>query len=542
MVFRRFIVASIVALALVAVFVVLTTATMSLQPHVQVINQAGHALSFVHSNQQTLTCPDAPPIGQNIVFDFCSPKYNGDVAGPSGSHIVLVEENFPDHQQTWVLSRGKSIKSVQSLNRCLQNNTCTVLPSPEQSVEQKQEMFLSWTWKQGFPQQVNVDYYFIAVIGSVPGPKMQVVSTPIGFTLLTAQPPCITLETGGNSPTNCSSVQQNYSISDQTSLTIRGINWMLGWVPTNVPITESVTISATCISSSTCHPARLFEVTIPASGIDGSGSFTKRITLPTPAKGTYTIQASDSVQKIATPGVPDTSSINTIADGSLTFGEQGDATALNVYVTLQTIPGPNIELILMDILAAIAAIPALVGICLFVVVQSSRKKVQSGQAELLLPAVHTLPLIPFQVLYTPQSPIPVQAQELLSSTSIKRQKHEANKAWVHRNELSKAVAVTRSILLQDFLACRDFVKLLQKKSPKLSPDVIQNLEREMIKALNSIQNIQDPVKLLDYCSMAIVYGSILLAASPQSDILQKGSLHYDIGFVYTCLVGRVEYR
>jgi len=557
-VFRQF----IVTFAVVSAFVVLTTVIMSRPLHAQTINEARQSLSLVHSDQQLATCPGAPPVGQHIVFDFCSPRYNGDVAGPSGSHIVLVAENFPQGPQTWVLSQDKPITDAQSLNKCLKSTQCTALPPPGQSPMQTQETVLSWTWSHSFPQQINVDYYFIAIIGKFPGSNMQVLSTPVGFTLLTAQPPCIILEAGSTSPTNCSSAQQRYSIKDQASLTIRGVNWMPGWSQTNAPITESVTISATCTSSSVCNPTRLFDITIPSGGIDSSGSFTKRITLPTYAKGMYSIQASDSVQQIATPGVSDNSSINTVADGSLTFGEQGDAIALNISVIPQLIQGPNVELIILDIRATLATIPAIIGICLFVVVQSRRKKIQPGQAIPQLPVVYQyqLHLIPFQMILSSQIPILVPAPESHSSTSIKKQMREANKLWVRRKKLREAVAVTRKLLLQDFPAWQDFVSLLQKESPKLSPVDIQSHEKDVIDALMTIRSIQNSVEassqnparpenlaeeasldLLAYCSMALVYGSVLFAIYAQSTILNKAHLHHNMGFVYMCLAGRVEY-
>src|SRR5713226_9524028 len=129
MLFRRLLIISSALLLTVAVIALAITPSLG----VSTSGQFADSLARIAANRQTLNCPDAPAAAQGLFLDFCSPKYVGNVAGPFGSRIVLVAENFPEAPQTWIVSKDKTVTHAQDIPACLQDNQCSGLPQPAQS-------------------------------------------------------------------------------------------------------------------------------------------------------------------------------------------------------------------------------------------------------------------------------------------------------------------------------------------------------------------------------------------------------------------------
>src|SRR6266487_2065718 len=345
MLLRRFLPIICVLFTLIAINVHLNKARASSYIRGQYIQMGG--LNAAHSYKasagaQTPVCPKIPtPQKQGTaLLAFCAPKYLGNVAGPYGSHIVLVGENLSQIPSTWlIVPKNRPITNSQKLVSCATQSTasCLQLPVPQVSKLDQSTLF-SWIWGKDFPNKVG-DYNITAIIGRLQDAHPQIVSTAVSFTLLTSEAPCITLDN-----TNCSSTQPTsvIDLSKTRTLILFGSNWALGW-GTN-PITESIEVTASCSTPQYCaNRTPLFDIIIPSNQIDADGGFSSKISLPTNISGTYNLAAIHHVQTANTTN-------DTVADGTLSFGNTGDINSLTIRLIPSPVP-PTINTYMLTILA-----------------------------------------------------------------------------------------------------------------------------------------------------------------------------------------------
>lgn len=295
-----------------------------------------------------LSCPDAKPVvsGVSASLDFCSPKYGGNVAGPVGSHVILLGENFSQDPTYWVLTPNNSL-TTKTVSSCLASQAqpvqnCRRLQPPRTTRPAAGESLFAWTWDAAdFPTTPD-NYYFVAVIGQ---PPSQVITSSISFTLLDSQPPCIMVKTA-NQQSDCTGAQP-FTLSAGTTITLLGTHWILGWRPGVQSTLEQVQVMASCAKPGQCSPDPLFSLVV--TSITVQGTFTQQVTLPQDAIGTYLLTAfSTTDQQIATPDVNPNQSINIIIANSLTFGMSDDSTKLSMQVVKQQIvltptPTPSVN-------------------------------------------------------------------------------------------------------------------------------------------------------------------------------------------------------
>ena len=252
----------------------------------------------------------------------------GNVAGPVGSHIVLVGTNLSASPTSWVVTTNKNI-CLGDFQKCLANTQfnkstgCASL-SPPTAIPSHSSTSFSWTWTPPvFPNEKG-DYFIATETGDTSTP--QIISSSLAFTVLASSPPCISITSGAGGNPDCSK-PQSISLSSGSTVNLSGTNWILGWNAIKVQPSEDVEVIASCKS---CKIKTLFDITISSSNVDLSqGNFVVPVTLSPGATGTYTVTAFDTVTPEATLG----GTTNTIASKSLTFGESGDATALTINVS-----------------------------------------------------------------------------------------------------------------------------------------------------------------------------------------------------------------
>lgn len=284
-----------------------------------------------------LACPDAKPVvkGAAPSLDFCSPKYGGNVAGPVGSHIVLIGENFPQDPLYWLLTPNNSLPAAQAClasQAKLQDN-CSRLQPPRTSRPGAGKALYGWTWNTASFPTTPANYYFIAVFSPQVSPHF--VPSSVSFSLLDSQPPCIMAKVDASHQSDCASAQP-LTLSAGTTVTLLGSHWELGWRPAVQHTVEQVTVTAGCAPSEQCTPDPLFTTTIDEVTVQGT--FTQQVTVPQNATGSYLLTAfSTTDQQIATPDVNANQSINIIFTDSLTFGMDDDSTKLPVQVVKQVI-------------------------------------------------------------------------------------------------------------------------------------------------------------------------------------------------------------
>lgn len=308
-----------------------------------------------------LECLAAKPVVSKAPpsLNFCSPMYNGNVEGPYGSRIVLVGENLPGTPKAWLLLPANTKLDPVAVQTCLGqlNPACKVLPTPQTDTTEPSVTLFSWLWNgPQFPSSPRLaNYSFIAVFGATPTivetSPIQQTSPNVAFTLLSTQPPCITISS--NNSITCTH-QQNTALSNGATFTINGANWLPGDI-------QTVVVTATCAPSSHCSPQQHFQYTLQPNT---SGEFHQQERLPTGITGKYTICATNQVQTMVTPGV-DT---NTIANGALTFGCMTNADTLILGISPPPPPSP-IQFGIYDMLSLILMMPALAALVVYLVVR-----------------------------------------------------------------------------------------------------------------------------------------------------------------------------
>ncbi len=290
--------------------------------------QIGTALS-VSTPDVLVDCPNrpSPPSDGRPTLFFCSPEYQGDVAGPFGARIVLVGENFSSPPTKWFLPK-QPIEQDDPLKECApdaQKTNCLLLSNPPPKQVQPGVFVFSWIWQAPFPSMKG-DYFITAQMGN------QLVTTaPKLFTLLSSQPPCVTIaavtekQTQTEQKPGCP--QQKVPLKQGTSISIQGKNWLLGWKPdAKDPLNMQVKVVADCISPSSCSRAQLFDVTVPSDKLLRNGTFSLSQNLLSDVKGKYAVRAWNKTRVNGSPGGKE----NTTADRALLFGEKASDLVLEI--------------------------------------------------------------------------------------------------------------------------------------------------------------------------------------------------------------------
>ncbi len=192
-------------------------------------------------------CPGAIPNATTPSIEFCSPRFKGNEEGPYGTHITLLGRNIPGSLTGLYLlqvAKGKSPPPSVHIN----NNNCT--PSaqcfpvdnvqPPLSQIQKTQLFplsFNWTIQGAAP---NKDYY--AVLTYLPQNHAGKTSdvppaiSPIGFTLLSSNAPCITISLDQNAKESCTISQNTQQVTVGSTMYIHGENWNSGGVSQTINV------------------------------------------------------------------------------------------------------------------------------------------------------------------------------------------------------------------------------------------------------------------------------------------------------------------
>jgi hypothetical protein len=277
---------------------------------------------------------------------------------------VLIGENFPSPPSKWFLisnSQGPNAQNItlNVLSHCIPG--CYHLSQPDQTTSPKQsQQLFSWVWKApSFPNQpVSSEFYFVvqlkngAIVSSNGSPN---------FTLLSSDPICIDIINSNANTARCNPDQREpqQRVAGSTA-TVIGTNWLLG-PPQLSPEQQTVTIIATCAPQHKCnqHSVTLLK-SIP---VLSNGRFTTQINIPAKLRGTFTITATNQV---ADP-----------AGSVLTFGDTFDPLHLTLTISsrlLPSRPSPSFDDVLWAITSIIFAIPALMAIVGFLILQPWKRR------------------------------------------------------------------------------------------------------------------------------------------------------------------------
>ena len=531
-------------------------------------------------------CPDVP-IQQGPVLDFCSPKDHGDVAGPYGAHIVLASENLSANPDTWVLvKKNQPITDPVALSACVSSkHGCFAIHAPNKLGNEQSKTLYAFTWSgSAFPTQTG-DYYIEALTGNISHPnQLQLItSTPVSFTLLTSQAPCISLVIANGKSTDCNGTSHNFQVQltgiSPTSLTIKGTNWLLGWQTNSV--NETVEITATCPPPQQCGRNPLFDV---KTDVDASGTF--NISVPLPVSGKYTVSAVNHVPLVFSSQQSDytPSNDNSIADGALTFGTSMDSISLTMDVLppLVATPTPvfrrvptatprgngggseNISASRLELYALTATLPAFIGIIVFFLILVYQRRLALGLAPSFVQhatfsssahqqterkenvpvplavnfILNEAPFLPFPPTAAhPQFPVKPPSTE----KNAKQKIEQALKQWQQREKLTKAQSIAPSLLWYDFASWETFCEQLSKPSVKYRLDS-QEMKTLQNHADNALRVIQQPgaKDFLGLVSKALVRYVVLLSLT-DSEVMYHAAMQYLIGFTYVLLALHTSY-
>jgi len=309
--------------------------------------------AFAKVADTTLKCPDVPDQGI-AMLDFCSPKNHGDVAGPYGAHITLASEHLPPQFDHWVFVKDQFhgdptqvdqfMRDSTKVANCIKGNNCFAASASASNGTEGNKALYTFTWLgEGFPTDPG-DYIIVALNGDPSNAdNLKVLAwTPVSFTLLTTQAPCVALSLDQNPPPPCTSTAQTIPVQlgkGKTRILVAGQNWVLG---KQADGEEQVEVTA-CLSGLTCGTDNPFLFDVFAS-VDHTGSFHTTASISADANGgTYVIHAVNHIRTTnPTSGTdydPPGVDKNTIADGTLTFGDN-PATALVLNVE-PPVPSPT---------------------------------------------------------------------------------------------------------------------------------------------------------------------------------------------------------
>jgi hypothetical protein len=560
--------------------------------------------SFAKETDQPIKCPDVPDLNVPML-DFCSPKNHGNVAGPYGAHITLASEHLPALPDHWVFEKKnnptdpneKPFDDSTALADCIQKTQqkCIVVPASAihssgqepQDPKKPQKDLYSFTWSgEGFPTQQDQDYYIGALNGDpLDAAKLKILAwTPVAYSLLTTEAPCIALSMDENHLSPCTSKAPDLTIQNQTSnLLITGKNWVLGNMKKG---DEKVQVTVTCLSGQQCSPTKLPDL---AFDVDENGQFQATLPIPPNASGAYTIKAINVIANKIQPDQSDyqSPSGNTVADGTLTFGD-GPTPSLVLHIQSPVVtpsptvtptprvPGghnnPNeVDLFPQALLAAIpAALSIIAFFTLWWVRRSSNIVYQLPPASkspltlapslaFLRPRAKTAQISPslthqdysiappsidflLNHFLPPHIRLLENAQRSPSMGSPRAPRNpipnqEINQAaldqWERNRDLTQAVNVTESLLYGNVPAWRDFHEQLLKSSSRqrLSQESQQQF---LIRAEHEYNAaLSDSPQRLKHCSKTLTYYTVLLS-TPITDIVQA-MIHYRMGFTYILL-------
>src|SRR6266487_3183860 len=528
MLLRRFLPIICVLFTLIAINVHLNKARASSYIRGQYIQMGG--LNAAHSYKasagaQTPVCPKIPtPQKQGTaLLAFCAPKYLGNVAGPYGSHIVLVGENLSQIPSTWlIVPENRPITNSQKLVSCATQSTasCLQLPVPQVSKLDQSTLF-SWIWGKDIPNKVG-DYNITAIIGRLQDAHPQIVSTAVSFTLLTSEAPCITLDN-----TNCSSTQPAsvIDLSKTRTLILFGSNWALGWGAN--AITESIEMTASCSTPQYCaNRTPLFDITIPSSQIDADGGFSREISLSTNISGTYRLTAINHVQTVITTG---NTANDTVADGTLSFGNTGDINSLTIRLIPPPVP-PTINAGILNMFATIVLLLASLGILYHFFIRQR-------QAPAVTPSYQASTAEKQQFIQAP--PIQISSGTLLSSYSSPSERRvtevtTGNASNFQHKHLLVAfppiVAPAPKALIISSIS-----KLIRSSTPNFNRKI-----QRAIQTIDSKSARSNPQQLLRQCSRALVYCALVFPRT-QIDSQEYADTLFDMGFTYINLAAIAEH-
>jgi hypothetical protein len=314
-------------------------------------------LSGIQITKTSIDCPpgSATTNSDGPTLDFCSPIYGGNVAGPAGSHIVLIAQHIPNEPLAWALVDSSIANAQASVAHCFsrtQHTQCSLLNTPQANLIPNEPggYYLYWTWTstQGFLLKAPNDYYIVARIGS--GASAQFYLSSVSFSLLSSEPPCITIAVtktppasttpaaatssptpapspNPSSPAHCKPTPTTVQAKAGQTITISGSNWLLGWSRDKGNEFAKVEITATCTQGATCKATPLFDLSQSQAS---DGTFSVSFAIPAAnSSGTYTVTASCSAGEYL-PGGPPIDNADIFVGNALTFGNPNDMFSLTL--------------------------------------------------------------------------------------------------------------------------------------------------------------------------------------------------------------------
>ncbi|HET9999394.1 MAG TPA: tetratricopeptide repeat protein [Ktedonobacteraceae bacterium] len=491
-----------------------------------------------HSQQDTPSpclqaMPEDPQAAPSLAF--CSPDFGGDIEGPFGSHITLIGENFPAPPTTILLVPKINVPDQQTITpaiiqKCLSKQMIDCFQVPVPSGLNARTFLIPFVWNFQVKENLTADFFAVALVGNDPNSQFFQSPAATTFTLLNAQAPCIIVE---KQSTGCTP-QQSLSFTASSTITLQGQNWL--------PRQQRIKVTMTCLNDNGLVQEQPISSVVVS---DAKGNFPLTENLPQNFSGNCAIQASNQAKTVANPG----SDHNTIADGTLSFGNKDDVYQLTIALQLPLLPPtptvaptpsstktppppnppppvPNLSFFtLSDLLALLAMLPAAFALFRYAQLRkrpTSQKAIDASEADKPQEAYLLTEIVSDMMSHLPAS----------KPQSIKEWEIQNAVNGLNREEPAMAIQLVTRTLQSD---PKTLDTLLQAISNSETNSTLSSQEETF---LNMKRMYGDRKNAFQHCSEILINSRLELKSLPPISRTFVGTdILFNVSFAYSSLPG-----